>query len=220
VTVTLIVLSAAVALVSTHWDEGLWRLCNKAEPILKYLFIVPVIERGDGMYWIPALGLEAIQQGQIWRLITPILIHFNLIHLLFNMLWLRDLGAAIELRRGRLRFALMVLGIAVFSNWAQYAYRIPFVDGPDELNPFFGGMSGVVFGLFGYVWMKSRFDPASGFFAPPGMVFLMMAWFFLCLTGAVGPIANVAHGGGLVMGMVLGYAPKLWRDLTRNRRHD
>jgi GlpG protein len=121
------------------------------------------------------------------------------------MLWMRELGMAVELRRGRLRYALIVLTIAAISNTAQYLY-----DGPS-----FGGMSGVVFGLFGYIWMRSRYDPLSGLYMPPNMVFFVMAYFFLCLMNVFGSIANMAHGAGLATGAVLGYAPIAWRDMIR-----
>ncbi len=146
-------------------------------------------------------GLSDIQSGQVWRLVTPIFIHFGFLHILFNMMWLRDLGSMIESRRGTLSFLLLLLVIAVLSNFAQFWMN----------GPHFGGMSGVVFGLFGYIWMKSRFEPESGFYMHPNIVFLMIAWFLLCTTGAAGAIANYAHGVGLAAGMAFGYGPSLWR---------
>jgi len=88
-----------------------------------------------------------------------------------------------------------VMAIASSSNMAQY-----FVSGPS-----FGGMSGVVYGLFGYVWMQSKYNPASGFILDKQIVTMMIAWFFLCLSGFAGPIANTAHGVGLLAGMAIGY---------------
>jgi len=79
--------------------------------------------------------------------------------------------------------------------------------------PLFGGMSGVLYGLFGYAWMKSRFEPGLGLWVDQGTVVILIAWFFLCMTGLVGPIANAAHAGGLVSGLVIGVAPTLWRRL-------
>ena len=152
-------------------------------------------------------GFHDVQQGEVWRLVTPIFIHFGILHILFNMLWLRDLGVSIEFRLGSLKFLLMVLAIAILSNTVQYFYR----------GPSFGGMSGVVFGLFGYIWMRSKFDPESGFFLHPNTVFLMIGWFFICMTGYVGSIANMAHGVGLGVGMILGYAPILWRNVQRRQ---
>jgi GlpG protein len=162
-------------------------------------------EVGGG--YVRWMGLSAIESGEVWRLVTPILLHFGLLHFAFNAYMLFQFGASVETLRGSLRFGAMVLVMALVSNLAQYL----------ATGPTFGGMSGVVYGLFGYAWMKSRFDPAAGFFVPPSTVLILMVWFFLGMTGTVGPIANFAHGGGLVTGMVMGYAPKLWRDMTRKR---
>jgi GlpG protein len=153
---------------------------------------------------VPVRGFQAILEGQIWRLITPIFMHGDPFHLFFNMLWLRDLGSVIEARRGRWKFLALVLGTAVLSNVAQAFVGVYFL-----------GMSGVVFGLFGYVWMQSRYVPSSGFYMPPNVVMLMLIWMALCYTGAVGAIANAAHTVGLVTGMMVGYAPKVWQDMKR-----
>jgi len=143
----------------------------------------------------PMEQLHEILQGEFWRLFTPIFLHFGPLHLLFNMLWLKDLGTAIEKRHNSFILLILVMAIASSSNMAQY-----FVSGPS-----FGGMSGVVYGLFGYVWMQSKYNPASGFILDKQIVTMMIAWFFLCLSGFAGPIANTAHGVGLLAGMAIGY---------------
>jgi GlpG protein len=154
-------------------------------------------------------GLDEVLHGQIWRLVTPIFVHFGPLHLLFNLLLLRDLGSAIEARRGSLRLVVLVLVLAVPSNLGQYFF--PEVDSPTGPNPLFGGMSGVLYGLFGYAWMKSRFAPELGLFVHPNTVVFLIAWFFLCMTPAVGlgHVANVAHGIGLVLGIAIGAVPHL-----------
>ncbi len=141
--------------------------------------------------------LAEVRAGQMWRLITPIFVHFGLLHLLFNMLWLRDLGAMIEMRRGMARLALLVLVLGVVSNVAQY-----WVDGP-----YFGGMSGVLYGLFGYIWLRGQCDPASGLALSPTTVWMMIGWYFLCLFGLMGNVANVTHTAGLTLGALWGAAP-------------
>jgi GlpG protein len=147
--------------------------------------------------------LRHVWYQEPWRLVTPIFLHFGLPHIIFNMIMLLQLGRPIEAARGWWRFALLVVLIAVPSNIAQYCYH----------GPQFGGMSGVIYGLFGYVWMKSRYEPSSGFYIPSNTVVWMIGWFFLCLTGIVGPVANVVHGVGLVVGMLLGRMRSLIRTL-------
>ena len=152
-------------------------------------------------------GAPEILHGEVWRLITPIFIHASLkstvglLHLPFNMLWLYDLGGIIERRVGTLRYLAFVVATAAISNGAQYYFS----------GPIFGGMSGVVYGLLGYAWMKSKFDPQSGIFLHPQTVTMMLAWFFLCLFGWVPNVANAAHGFGLGVGMIWGYLSSMIR---------
>ncbi|MBM3835353.1 MAG: rhomboid family intramembrane serine protease [Verrucomicrobia bacterium] len=145
-----------------------------------------------------ARNLPEVRQGQVWRIFTPIFVHSTMfLHILFNMLWLKDLGSMIEARQGSFRLALLVIIISAASNLAEY-----FVTGPR-----FMGMSGVVYGLLGYIWMKGKFDPASGLFLHPTTVVMMLIWFVICLTNLTGPIriANVVHGVGLGLGVAWGY---------------
>jgi len=148
-----------------------------------------------------SLMLPEVRHGQIWRLFTPTLIHFGWLHIFFNMLWLRDLGSMIESRQSTIHLAALVVMIAAFSDLGQY-----FVSGP-----IFGGMSGVVYGLLGYIWIRGRFDPGSGLFLHPSTVNMMLIWFVLCYTNLLGPVANTAHAVGLVIGVAWGYLSSLRR---------
>ena len=141
-------------------------------------------------------GLPEIVAGQYWRLITPVFIHFGILHITFNMLWLWQLGSAIEQRQGWRDLTLLMVVIGVTSNLAQFY----------ATGPLFGGMSGVVYGLLGYFWMQGRFNPRFGMALQRPVVVMMLAWFVICWAGLVGNIANVAHTAGLVMGIVVGYA--------------
>jgi len=116
------------------------------------------------------------------------------------MLWLRDLGSMIEARQTSLQLALLVLFVAASSNVMQF-----YIGGA----PNFGGMSGVVYGLLGYVWLRGKFDPGSGLFLHSATVTMMIVWFFVCLLGLIPHIANTAHAVGLVVGMSWGYLSSL-----------
>ena len=136
---------------------------------------------------------------QYWRLLTPIFLHFNLLHIVFNMLWLWDLGSRVELVQGRWRLLGIVLLIGVASNFTQAVAQ----------QSVFGGMSGVDYGLLGYCWIWGwlRRDPVLH--VPIPVMAIMLGMLVLGMTGVmqlmgVGAIANAAHIGGLVMGLLLG----------------
>lgn len=144
-------------------------------------------------------GLSEVLNGQFWRLFTPIFLHFSPLHILFNMYWLHVLGSQIERLKGSKFFITFVLAVALFSNLAQF-----FVSGP-----LFGGMSGVVYGLFGYVFIKCKLDPGDGFYIDAFTANIMFGWFALCFLGVFASIANWAHAGGLVVGLAWGYGSAL-----------
>ena len=140
-------------------------------------------------------SLSEISSGQVWRIITPIFLHFGALHIIFNMLWLHELGGQIEKRKGAGFISLFILVTAIVSNLTQFKFG----------GPMFGGMSGVVYGLLGYVWIKSRFDPGDGLYISQNTALFMLAWFFLCFANVFPGVANWAHAGGLVTGAVWGY---------------
>jgi membrane associated rhomboid family serine protease len=187
VTTVLIAISIAVAVLS--------RL-GSSPAVLAPLFI------GDPN----TQGFQAVLSGEVWRLITPIFIHFGIIHLLFNMLWLWDLGLVIEQRKGYLFLMGFVFVVGIISNIAQFIL---------SGSPFFGGMSGVVYGLLGYIWIHGRRNPLFGITLHKHIVVMMLAWFVLCWFGIFGPIANWAHTFGLGMGIALGFLNKSVVDLNR-----
>ena len=144
-----------------------------------------------------------MSNGEVWRPVTPIFIHLSVLHILFNMMWLRVMGTAIEFRRGTGRFVILCLIIAVTSNIAQLFWG----------GPFFGGMSGVVFGLIGYVWMKGKTQPSLGMGLHQQTVVYCILWLVLCMTGALGPIANAAHLMGFLVGILIGARQAIWKKI-------
>jgi GlpG protein len=141
--------------------------------------------------------LPEVRHGEIWRLFTPVFIHLNVWHIVFNMLILRDLGSLVESRQGSKVLLLLALVIGVGSNLGQYLF----------FGPGFGGMSGVLYGLLGYIWLRGHCDPASGLTVSPMTLGVMLVWFFLCLVGVIPNVANVCHAAGLLIGMIIGAAP-------------
>ncbi len=154
----------------------------------------------SGMFMIsriasPTVYLYEVSQGEAWRLITPIFIHLSYLHIIFNMMWLWDLGGTIETLQGRFNIFSQVVVYGIVGNLAQYTIA----------GPSFGGMSGVVYGLLGYMWMQGKFNPRFGASLPKEIVYMMLIWYFVCWTGLLGPIANMAHTGGLLAGLIIGF---------------
>jgi len=150
------------------------------------------------------------KKGQVWRVVTPIFIHLGLMHLVFNMIWLYQLGGVLESRYKSIGFGALVLFTGVAGVLAQCCmpYEMPFA--PLNGGVLGGGMSGVVFGLLGFTWVKTRLDPASGLGLRGNIFGFMMIWLVLGFSGILdslvgGSIANWAHGGGLVAGMLVAY---------------
>ncbi|MFP4136864.1 MAG: rhomboid family intramembrane serine protease [Halomonas sp.] len=167
--------------------------------VIALLAIVPLGIGPDGSLAVGSLP-ETLAAGQVWRLLSPAFLHFGWMHLIFNMLWLWYFGRQVEALQGSGRMLLLVLAAGIGGNLAQFATG----------SALFGGMSGVDFGLLGYVWLMSRRLPGSGFFVPQMLVVFMLGWMVFTMTdmaGAVGfgNVANEAHLGGLVVGLVLGW---------------
>ena len=166
------------------------------------LFITNWIVDGD---YVVTHQMPEIRNGELWRLFTPMFIHFGPMHIIFNMLWLRDLGSMIEGRESMWRLLFLVLVGAAISNLAQYLIYLPSLPRISGGSPNFGGMSGVVYALLGYIWIRGKLDRGSGLFLHKSTVTMMLIWLVVCFTGLLGHIANLAHLFGLIVGVVLGF---------------
>ncbi len=150
-------------------------------------------------YFIPLS--ESLSQGEIWRILTPIFLHFSPLHLIFNMMWLFVLGGRIENNLSSSMLLILIVVIGVVSNATQFIFSLE--------HPLFGGFSGVVYGLLGFCWVYHRFVPESGLGIPGSIVGFMIGWLLICFTGVLevigfGAIANAAHTAGLLSGALIG----------------
>jgi len=144
-------------------------------------------------------GLAAmISSGQVWRLITPDFLHFNLMHIVFNLLMMWVLGGQLELRKGSFGFLTFAVFVSIVSNVAQL------LDG----GYLFGGLSGVVYGLVGYCWLWKRHQPDV--FFPDALLRFSLVWLLIGYTPltewmGIGRMANSAHLYGLLAGLFWGW---------------
>ena len=134
-----------------------------------------------------------------WRLFAPVFIHFSLIHLVFNCLWIYVLGQQIEKIDGKILFITLIIFSGICGNYAQFISTGPSL---------FGGLSGCVYGMFGYT-MITEFQKSRIIYGlPPAIYIFMIAWLVLGFIGVLslfglGNIANFAHLGGLIAGVIM-----------------
>jgi len=139
-----------------------------------------------------------VQRGQLWRLFTSIFLHVDILHLLFNLYWFWMFGTLLERTFGHARTAFIVILLAIGSSAFEFAFDRGGV-----------GLSGVGYGLFGMLWVLSRYDHRFRATIGPNITTLFVAWFFLCILATAAKIyavANVAHLAGALLGALLGYA--------------
>ncbi len=135
------------------------------------------------------------QQWQVWRWFTHAFLHFSVLHIVFNLLWWWQLGGDIEQKLGVRKLLEIFLISAAVSGTGQY-----WLAGAN-----FGGLSGVVYALVGYLWIVTWLRPEAGLDMPKPIVGFMLVWLVLGFVQPFMAIANMAHLAGLLSGMVLGF---------------
>jgi GlpG protein len=185
-------------------DSGLvTELMLQAQPLM--LIVTVLIASVFLLDWlsVPVESLLSFewpwQHGQVWRLVTPVLLHFSVLHLLFNLAWWWYLGGRIEQQFGAGKLAVLLFSSALIPNVLQ-----AMVSGSS-----FGGLSGVTYGLLGYLWLRQRQLENQALVAvSDGLFIFMLVWLAIGFTPLLGfNTANLAHLGGLVVGLIQG-----WRD--------
>ncbi|MEP0072086.1 MAG: rhomboid family intramembrane serine protease [Marinomonas sp.] len=162
------------------------------------LFTISAFDVINGQIYFNNLS-EIFVRNEYWRLFSPALLHFSVLHLVFNTLWVWDIGRKLERLLGSVVWAVGVFIVAVLSNILQY-----------EISgyPLFGGLSGVVYGLIGFAWLLPILKTSF-----PTMISKQLMVFFIVWLGigytpfpemiGLGSIANTAHSIGLLVGLGL-----------------
>jgi len=162
---------------------------------------------GFAPQWVPMTFIQAwssgVGSGQIWRLFTPAFIHFNLMHIVFDLIWVWYLGHEIEKQERSRVLILLALAGAAISNTMQCA----------TIGPLFGGMSGVVYAMFGFTWLTNHLKHETIYRVPDSLMLIMVLWLVLgmtpIMTSWTGPMASVAHLSGLAFGLLFAFLKNL-----------
>jgi membrane associated rhomboid family serine protease len=139
-----------------------------------------------------------VADGELWRLLTSTFLHGSILHFLFNLYWFFRFADVIDNWLGPWGALLLYAAYGLSSSAAQILVGA----GPHGAI----GASGVVYGLFGFLWVMGRrrddaFRSAGGQTAQ-----FMLGWVVICavLNAFGGHIANTAHVWGLLLGWLTG----------------
>ncbi|VTR61838.1 Rhomboid protease glpG [Serratia fonticola] len=171
--------------------------------ILVYI-LMQVLGDDTIMFWL-SWPQNSSQYGQLWRWVSHAFLHFSLLHITFNLMWWWYLGGPLEKLLGTGKLFVIAVVSAFFSGWAQSLFS----------GALFGGLSGVVYALMGYVWLSGERAPERGLNLPRGLMVFSALWLVAGYFDILGmSIANAAHVAGLVIGLLMAF----WD--TRHRAHN
>jgi len=134
--------------------------------------------------------------ASIWHAISPVFLHFSVEHLIFNAISFWYLGSVLERVLGTFFYGLVVVFLALLSNFSQLLVS----------GPLFGGLSGVVYGLLAFACIYQFF--IANLAIPKGLFYVAVIWLLLGISGVFESIglfnlANTAHMAGLAGGLIL-----------------
>lgn len=187
VTMLLILGALVVAAVSS--------LGSDVQPVSGLFYPSFAVAQGGALAGLMQIFAQINSVDVLLRTLTPALLHFGAIHLVFNTLWIWHFGRMIERSQSSLLYLGVVVFIAFFSNATQYLW---------SLTANFGGLSGVVYGLLGYIWMWQLLMPRGRLRLPPAMIGFLLVALVLMELFAGSWIASAAHTGGLIAGIITG----------------
>ncbi|MBN1537530.1 MAG: rhomboid family intramembrane serine protease [Anaerolineales bacterium] len=180
------------------------------KPIVTYVImglsiLIYLVQMGSQYlsgYDIPAmLGLkvnELIVQGQYWRLITPVLLHGSILHLLVNMYALNSFGPTLEKNWGHWRFLSLYLLGGLGGNSASFAFSTA-----ASL-----GSSTAIFGLLGaegvFLYQNKKIFGRHAQQALANIISVALLNLFIGFSMA-GMIDNWGHLGGLLSGVLFSW---------------
>lgn len=178
-----------------------------------YPYIVDYFKTGQVPDIDTTQFFEKIRQGEIWRLFTPALLHHDILHIVFNLLWIYMLGSQIEKKLKPLRYIIFILIAGIVSNTIQYLMS--------GFN--FMGISGIICAMITFIWVRIQYAPWEGYQLEKStfyfICFFVLSFFtiqlfsFLIETTSSESysfgIANTAHLVGALVGFIFGRWKKL-----------
>jgi len=179
----LLIIGAGLVFVCSRFGENMaW---------VQTLSITRIIFVARGMTWNK--GLPEIWHGEVWRLVSPILIHFSFFHLACNCFALWVFGTQFEWKHGPVRFLAFVVVAQVVNSLVVFELR----------GPYFGGISGACAAVIGFLLWRAKVQRVPGVKMHWFVVVLVFLDLLLTATG-FGPVRSpAAHLTGLLFGFFI-----------------
>lgn len=173
------------------------------------IFLIPdvlgfLVDEGTLLEQGAVIPVLVVENGEYYRLLTSVFLHFDISHLLNNMLVLFILGERLERVLGKIHYLLFYLLCGVGANIVSLMFDIK----SGELFTMSAGASGAIFGVVGgLIWVLYMNRGHLGDLSSRQLV--LMALFVLYLGFSSTGVDNMAHIGGLLVGILLGI-PFYW----------
>lgn len=167
-------------------------------------------EQDTVLDYLWASDLELWQGAKCWTLFTSMFLHGDWLHLAFNGYWFWHFGRVMERVMPRPHLLFLIIGTAVFGSLAELAMT----------SQTGIGMSGMIYGLFGFMLFTRDHQPAFREVMDAGTIRLLIGWLLICFgldAWNIMPVANFAHLGGFVSGVLAGVGScnNRWRQSAR-----
>ena len=138
---------------------------------------------------------DSAQYADVWRFFSHAVVHLSFTHILFNLTYWLIFATMIEKNNGSAKVLMLFVSIALISGIVQNFFS----------GPAFFGLSGVVYGVLGYVYVMSRFDRRQRYRLPGGFIYMLLVGI---AVGFIGPLVdlhfgNAAHISGLAVGILI-----------------
>lgn len=159
-------------------------------------FAMEVLPGNSVAFGLGMSGQHIAYLHEWWRLITPIFIHFGMMHFVLNSVVLYFMGSQIETVYGHWRFFLIYLLSGIMGNVTSFAFN--------EMNVLSGGASTSLFGLFGALFVLGihyKNDNVVKQLVRRYMIFIVFSFIF----GISDTSVDIwGHVGGLIGGFLIG----------------
>jgi len=197
VTGVIILINAAVFLVMAGKFHAGWLLTNDMDPYIRF----------------GASNASVTTNGEWWRLLVAMFVHYGAIHIGMNMWALYNLGELMETLSGKFLYAITYLACGLGGGFASMIYH------GDKV--WSAGASGAIFGILGatlgYILRQKKALPRS-VYRPLLQSTLFFAAYNLFYGFAGESIDNANHVGGFITGIAMGWLTALPLELEARRR--